>query len=374
MGKTLFAHDHKFKLIKGEYFSTGGLSMSVLERYIKKFGDLEILARVVECDEDSSKFHKIDSNLVKVTNYKGLSLNEISNKIEKSDYVIIRLPSIIGQKIGRICINKKKKYFTEVVGCPWDALWNHSWKGKLVAPLMSIATKQITKKSTYTLYVTNEFLQKRYPTNGKSVGCSDVIVKELDENILEKREEKNSIKDVLTIKIATVGAVNVKYKGQEYVIEAINILKKIGYNCTYYIIGGGDDTYLKSVANKFKLTENVIFTGNLQTQKVFEILDSVDIYIQPSLQEGLPRSVVEAMSRGCPIIGTNVGGIPELCDSSFVVKRKSSDDIADKIVEILTKLDCEAKRSFELAKEYRSDVLENRRNNFFDEFKNSNIL
>ena len=43
--------------------------------------------------------------------------------------------------------------------------------------------------------------------------------------------------------------------------------------------------------------------GGVPHNKIFQLLDDIDLYIQPSLQEGLPRSVVEAMSRACPIIG-----------------------------------------------------------------------
>ena len=56
---------------------------------------------------------------------------------------------------------------------------------------------------------------------------------------------------------------------------------------------------------------------------MFELLDECDIYLQPSLQEGLPRSVIEAMSRGCACIGAATAGIPELLESEYVVKRKS---------------------------------------------------
>ena len=45
---------------------------------------------------------------------------------------------------------------------------------------------------------------------------------------------------------------------------------------------------------------------------VLEWLNDVDIYIQPSRQEGLPRALIEAMSRGCPAFGSTAGGIPEL--------------------------------------------------------------
>ena len=61
------------------------------------------------------------------------------------------------------------------------------------------------------------------------------------------------------------------------------------------------------------------------------ILTDSDIYIQPSLQEGLPRAVVEAMSTALPCIGFNTGGIPELLEPEYIVKLKNVDGIVQRI-------------------------------------------
>ena len=62
---------------------------------------------------------------------------------------------------------------------------------------------------------------------------------------------------------------------------------------------------------------------------MFEWLDDMDLYIQPSLQEGLPRAVVEAMSRGLPALGAHTGGIPELLGEDCIFPRKGVDAIAE---------------------------------------------
>ena len=104
-------------------------------------------------------------------------------------------------------------------------------------------------------------------------------------------------------------------------------------------------------------------------EEVFKILDEVDIYIQPSLQEGLPRSVIEAMSRGCPVIGARTAGIPELIAPECVVKRKSVSEIAQAVCRIANpdKMAELAKQNFENAKDYLDSVLSERRNNYYQE-------
>lgn len=63
-------------------------------------------------------------------------------------------------------------------------------------------------------------------------------------------------------------------------------------------------------------------------------LDTVDIYIQPSKQEGLPRSVVEAMSRGCLCVGSRIAGIPELLSTKYLFNAGNVMQIAKILADI----------------------------------------
>lgn len=82
------------------------------------------------------------------------------------------------------------------------------------------------------------------------------------------------------------------------------------------IIGDSDDAEykaeLKNVVNWQKLEPRVTFHG--WREDVLDALDTADIYVLPSFTEGIPRSIVEAMALGKPIISTTVGGVPELLD------------------------------------------------------------
>ena len=113
--------------------------------------------------------------------------------------------------------------------------------------------------------------------------------------------------------------------------------------------------------------------GRIHLNDVLETLDNIDIYLQPSLQEGLPRSVIEAMSRGCIAIGANTAGIPELLDCKYILRRKSVDDIVNLIFEIChmskSEIIANSIRNFEEAKKYQKNVLDKRRENFFDRIK-----
>ena len=297
-------------------------------------------------------------------------LNEqLREEIAAHDAVIVRLPGT-GQVI-HMAKEAGKPCLAELVGCPWDALWNHSWKGKLLALPAMLRTKQAIRTAQAVVYVTEEFLQRRYPTKGVSIGCSDVVLQAFDDPVLEKRLAKIGAPHERYV-LGTLAAVNVRYKGQRDVIRALGRLKKKGItNYIYQIVGSGDPSYLRSVARRYHVEDQVEFLGAMPHNEVFAWLDDLDIYIQPSKQEGLPRALVEAMSRALPAIGSDVGGIPELLDLSVIFH--SSRNRSAGIEKCLLSLGSErqrelAERNFAKAGEYCGGNLEARRQAFYQAF------
>lgn len=133
------------------------------------------------------------------------------------------------------------------------------------------------------------------------------------------------------------------------------------------MIGGGDNSYLKGLTQRFNLEEYVHFVGPIPHEKIWDYLDKMDIYIQPSRQEGLPRALVEAMSRALPAFGSRTAGIPELLSEECLF---DNGDVKG-IVKLLSSLSIDKVRkyanvNFKKASEYTSDVLSKRRKNFFD--------
>ena len=275
--------------------------------------------------------------------------------------------------VFRIARSQGKKFMSFVVSCVWDGYWNHGWLGKLVAPCIFLLTRYTVNHSDYVLYVTNEFLQRRYPTHAKyKCGCSNVRITKLDENTLEQRLDFVRKWDGRTIRIVTTAALDVKYKGQQFVLKAMHQLKKQGHaDIHYYLIGGGSRDNLERLAKEYGLESQIHFLGKIPHDEVFSVLDTMHVYVQPSLQEGLPRSVVEAMSRGLMCIGADTAAIPELIEPQFVTRRKSHTDIVRLLASVTKEqLITQAHRNFEEAHNYEDMVLDKRRNDFFDKVKN----
>lgn len=298
----------------------------------------------------------------------------LESQIAQSDLIIGYLPSTLSERSLKIAHKHGKKFMSYLVACTWDSLWNHSWKGKCVAIPFTLSTKRALKNSDYALYVTEKFLQSRYPTRGLSVGCSDVKIPHLDDSILRNRIEyiNKSVSDNGVLNIVTVAAVDVRYKGQKYVIKALAKLKRIGIDkLHYFLIGGGDKSYLENLVKKYGIENQVHFMGTIPHSEIFAILDKMHVYIQPSLQEGLPRSVVEAMSRGLLCIGAKTAAMPDMLDNRFIVRRKSVSDIEFQLNRVdKSLLQEQAIRNFNEAKEYQETILDNKRTAFFNIIKN----
>lgn len=110
--------------------------------------------------------------------------------------------------------------------------------------------------------------------------------------------------------IGTVGRLE-KVKGHSYLIEAMpSILKEIKH-CKLIIVGDGPlEMDLRRLVEKLDLSKYVKFAGYINDIDSF--LAMIDLFVLPSLSEGLPITLLEAMDSGKPVLASEVGGIPEV--------------------------------------------------------------
>ena len=136
------------------------------------------------------------------------------------------------------------------------------------------------------------------------------------------------------IHIATIGRLHWK-KGLEFAVLALSELKSAGEEFTYHIVGGGDqEEKLRYLVSVLGLESNVIFHGTQSSEKVFEILAGIDIFLLPSLSEGLSNATLEAMAMEIPVVATEVGGMAEAITdgaSGYLVPAMESHAMAAKI-------------------------------------------
>ncbi|WP_303839869.1 glycosyltransferase family 4 protein [Selenomonas ruminantium] len=298
-------------------------------------------------------------------------VNIINKAVDDCDKVFIRYQGAFVHFACKRARKYQKPYLIEIGGVQWDAFWNHSLKGKMIAAPLEYWCKKDIYQADYVHYVTENYLQKRYPTKGKYIGLSNVVLHERNDVIIADRYKRIDQHGKQII-IGTAAAINVKYKGQKYVIEALRLLKQRGYkNFVYQLAGMGDSERLKKCAVEAKVENQVQFLGKLSHDDIFKWLDSIDVYIQPSLQEGLPRAMIEAMSRALPCIGAKTAGIPELIDNKYIYEHNNMPEkIADLLLRITVRDEMieQATNNFNNSKRYMYNEILDKRNRFYAEF------
>lgn len=298
---------------------------------------------------------------------------DVEKYIVKSDLIFARMPSNTSNSILKVAKRLKKPYLVEVGGCAWDSYWNHGIMGKLIAPLMYLREKKYVAGAEFATYVTKTFLQRRYPNNKITTNCSNVYLQPVDENVLTKRITKIELSDMKRLIFGqAVNSIDVKYKGEHLIIQAMGVLKRKGVRIDYYVAGPGIGKFLKQQAEIYDVTDQLHLIGTLKKEEIFEWYKGLDVYVQPSKQEGLPRSVIEAMSVGCPALGSNLAGIPELLDVDCLFNPNKNAQIVKVIENLLDKnnMILKARTNFERAKEYNLKDIESRRYNIFQKYKN----
>ena len=152
--------------------------------------------------------------------------------------------------------------------------------------------------------------------------------------------EKYKIKDkeILTLFVGYLDT----FKGIFEMINTFNKIKKDNDAAKLMIVGTGPKkSELQNRVHDLGLEKSVIFTGNVEPENIQKYYQAADIFVLPSHVDsgGPPLVFMEAMACGLPVIGTNVGGIPEGIENGvngFIVPPRNVDKLAKKL-EILIK-------------------------------------
>ena len=145
---------------------------------------------------------------------------------------------------------------------------------------------------------------------------------------LSKCQTKTDYEVQEKFKILHVGRF-MEQKNHKGLIDAFDIFHQKYQNGVLQLIGDGElKEEIEKLVNEKGLTESVEFLG-LQ-ENVHQYLSAADIFTLPSLYEGVPMTLIEAMGTGLPIVATNVGGIPDMLKNgeSAILTEIDSEQIA----------------------------------------------
>ena len=144
----------------------------VIERYHNAFKEIVLCTRISYLEQANLPKSYEDATdcieeAVELSNLKDAALGKydakMRNCIEGCRIVVARVPSVIAYRAAAIGQKIGKPYMVEVVGCTWDSYWNYDWKSKPLAEPTYLWMRRVVRNADYASYVTEHFLQNRYP-------------------------------------------------------------------------------------------------------------------------------------------------------------------------------------------------------------------
>ncbi|MEM3433202.1 MAG: glycosyltransferase [Candidatus Methanomethyliaceae archaeon] len=242
----------------------------------------------------------------------------LSAAIKRCDAVVFRLPNnnaLLGYLLAGL---HRKRMVAYVVGDQADVVKNgRRYRGLLrllalgVAGLHGMMVRKIVAKAAVSFFL-GDGLRQRFggccPSTTVFV-TSLVRSKDIVRRVME-RDESN-------FQLMYAGRL-AHEKGLEYLLEAVACLVRSGECVKLVICGDGPDRgKLVERTRELGLTGCVIFRGHVEFERLREELLVSDVFVLPSLSEGIPKVLLEAMANGVPVVATAVGGVPDVIRDGF---------------------------------------------------------
>lgn len=354
---------------------------SFYEKYLSIFDDLRVVARAMRVDEPPEGWCKVSGPGVRAVSvpsfigpwqlapkYFGIR-SIIERALRECEAILLRLPSTMGQLIWT-GIDKSRPYGITVTGNPYEALapgMVSDLSRPLFRQLYSRRLRRQCARACAVSYVTAEALQRHYPPPPEAF-CTSFTDATLDDAARISAPRVGPM-GADQYRVVTVGSLAHLIKGTGVLIDAIQICLNTGMNITAVIIGDGIYRgQMESRCRALGIDDKITFAGQLSSgHDIRAQLDRSDVFVLPSMTEGLPRAMLEAMARGLPCIGTAVGGIPELLSREDLVAPGDACGLARKIQEVLTNPERLARmsaRNLEKCNSYSADSVRTLRTDF----------
>jgi len=385
--KLLYISKYQFKKMDDKTYALPAYGNHFWEKYLDVFEKVDVLAEEIKGYLNDGTLSEITDDRISVEILpRNTAPNEFINdrvikahlekKIKQAQAILIKPSCRKGIMAIKLAEKYNKPYMIEITGDLSLTLKNNrNLLKRAYNPFLHRQILRAIKNCQYGLYVTENHLQKVYPIVGKQCGCTDTVLPYISEESLKKRIAKidNMAVDG-EIRIGMVASYHDTRKGLDTAIKALGLIKD--ERVVLHVLGlGTEDDRNKwyTFAKQYGVEEKLKFDPPLSgIESVLEWNDNMDLCILPSRSEGLPRCIVESISRACPNITSDVCGMPELVDKYWVHKPNDYTQLAKLIEELIGSKELMknvAIQNFNHAKNYEFDVLRAKRNAFLTDFK-----
>lgn len=340
--------------VASNFNMTGNIDNNRFNKFIRELEQLDVKVNNIS----------FSRKLIDVNNFRAYS--QLKRLFKEQNYQLLHCHTPICGAITRLVVRKKRKNGLKVI---YTAHGFHFYKG---APILNwliyYPVEKICSKWTDCLITINqedyELAKKKlktkmiYKINGTGVDTKkfEIQLTEKDKSNL-KKELKITDSDFI---IVCIGELN-KNKNQ---IMQISAMKKIihKYNkIKLLLIGKGVlKDYYEQKIEELNLQKNIFLLG--YRKDVSSILNIADCLVSTSIREGLGLNIIEGMSAGIPVIGTNNRGHRELIhngNNGYLVNINNEDDLVNAIENVINKKDIKniLENAKKTAKKYDVEVV-----------------
>ena len=322
------------------YFSSLALKIPHLKRH---FGFLELAEESrIELAQDytiiPAKFFTLPVEVLRKRNCY-LATRSCIKALSKGaiNFSLIHAHFLESGFIGSALKNLSGKPFVVTAhgGDVYDLPFRDKWYQALTRYVLSKADRVIT---------VSQFNAKILLSLGVAPNKLRVIYNGYDEQIFRPMSQQEARKKLglpLKEKILLSAGNLVNPKGHVYLVDAMSIILKKRSDVILVIVGSGPlKIKLRKKINRLGLNKKILLVGSKPHEEIPIWMNASDIFVLPSLSEGFPTVIPEAMACGKPIIGTRVGGVPEAIfnqDLGILVNPGNSEILASAILEVLDK-------------------------------------
>lgn len=380
---------------QGGVYANGIFNYTFFARYLDVFEEVAVFARVCGgggCEPASYRADGPGVEFIEAPYFVGpveylkhrrAAQTAAAAAVSQADAFMLRVPGMMGTLIWKELRKRQLPYGVEVVGDPWEALATCGGN-RLLKPLLRVHAYGLMRrqcaKAAVAAYVTERTLQKRYPPGDWSTCYSSVELpaeQVLDEAQLQQRLERlrEPFDGKRPFRICHVGSMDALYKAQDTLIEAVAVCRKHGLNVQLDLAGDGRyRPVFEAKAAELGVAPWVNFLGMLSPEAVRQAEDRADLFVLPSLTEGLPRVIIEAMARGLPCLASNVGGSGELLAAEYLFPVRNPQVLSEKIEWLLadySRLQDAAAVNRLKALEFQSETLRLKRKECYEQLRNT---
>ncbi len=392
----LILESHFFIDNNGDVWCDRVVDYNFLKRYMSTFSEIIVCGRTDNNNDGKYKL-KISGPSVsfrQLPNFygiKGLIRNLfkirklVGKYVDEADVVLYRVPTPLSLFTYNEVLKKDKVLGIEFMISADKMIEGKGFIKDILNKKIDNIAKKICKKANGVSYVTDYVLQKKYPCMSQIIGretneffTASYSTIELDKNNIELRDwNKNN--QPCVYKIIHTGFMDTYRKGQNILIKATKILIDDGFKVELTLIGDGKKRKeFEKLTQELNIDNYVLFTGAVKDkQKIFEYLKGSHLLVFPTESEGLPRTIIEAMAVGLPCISSPVDGIVELLDQNCLVEKRTPEEYANKIKELLSNWSNMIElgnKNYNKALKYEKSILDEKRKEFYKKLYNLAVL